>query len=192
MWLLIPERLYGKSWKGWWTILGHPVNVWISLIAFCGASGAALAWLVHKHRRFKDISKTTWVISGLLLMHAALVMAEQIRHAVGYGGYNVRYLLPMWLPLSLVLAAGALAWNRLRGMGVLALVTVSWLGAFGNTLWYITQVQAPTTGIWQHYVNFVTVNNGLPYAIIPVLLCGMVFGVVLQGLSLWRLASQGT
>ena len=190
IWKMLPQRLYGNPWRGFVTVAQVPINILISEVVFIAASSSSLIWLLRK----KAIPKKpiiTFSIAGILIAQVILVYAQQIVHATGYGSINVRYLLPVWLPLSFILTMGVLGWQRLRGIPAMLLIVLNWIMVLGNTAWFLESRfnNVKTTNAWEYLKVSTTQVNGLPN-LIPILIIGIFIGVGFTSLAIWHLTKN--
>lgn len=187
-WEILTTGLYGRNWSILPTVAGEKINYWISavMLTFIAICVALRTW--RYRRAFTLIS----IISiGLLLLHFGLTYGQQIAYAVGYGGINRRYLTPAWLPFGLFLAAGALYVRRLRGSAVIVAATFGWLSIYVCVLnFLIVRTDVVASNPWKVLVIGVVEKNGLPYVVLPILVFGLLTGLSLQAVAMWKLTDK--
>ncbi|MBI4034518.1 hypothetical protein HY380_01315 [Candidatus Saccharibacteria bacterium] len=151
-----------------------------SLTAMVAAGGAAYrAW--SGHGWLKD--KLSLATIGLLALALMGTLAIQIGHATGIGSINFRYLLPALLPLGLFLAYGLTAWRASRGQ-LVALVSI---------VMGVTSIKAyalPGGDNWFDGLYQAAAANGLPGALITLLLISFVIGSFGLVLALYQLSKD--
>lgn len=86
----------------------------ITTMAVAGIASAIDKYKVNL-RLIAKVKADILLSAGLMLVATAGIFATQIFHAVGYGGFYFRYLLPVLLPIGLVLAYGLLEFRWVRG-----------------------------------------------------------------------------
>lgn len=189
IWLLVPEQLYGRPWQSWPAVYSIPFNTRLSTLAFTITSIGALVWVYRKRQRFKNIDIRYKLIFVLFVLQCLLVIAQQIRHATGYGGINARYMLPMWLPLGIFMTTGLLVWEKLKGQAVTVLLVINWLAFIGNTMWYLGKANKTSVSNWEQLTTSVS-NNGLNPGFAPLLIILIFSGVAMTGVALWHLSIE--
>lgn len=182
----LPYNLFGRSMKG---LLGSPINIIASKVVLFVTFGLAFAWAIKN--RFSNINnKTGFFIAALLGLQVVLIFGQQLFHAVGYGAFLVRYFLPMWLPLGMIMATGALAIRKLRGFGVLAIVVTGWgflISKKINVLFEKRNFSMHNPIEWaDSYTSYPEIYIG----IMALSLFSLTVGIMMQGVSLWRLTGE--
>jgi len=192
LWSLIPGYLHGNPWSGGPKILEMTINSFSSRFLFSmGLIGMMISAIRNRVWGNRDVRM--WLVAGILIVYSALVFAEQIVHATGYGAINMRYMLPLWLPLTLFLCVGVASIKRLRGIGIIAIIIINWLAVITNSVWFLNVRYKLSSGInnpWSHVVDILTQRNGLPYILLPLTLGSILVGIILIGVSLWKLTSR--
>lgn len=188
LWYLVLLQLFGWSQH---YIVKFTVNQWISYIVFLlGISGSIVWFLKEKAwRLFNKANAASICIGAMLVAYGGIVFAQQVVYATGYGMFNTRYLLPGWVAAGIILAFGLLVW-QLRGLVVTGVVAIGWAAVL-NWIVYTLSAKTPLPGNqgWLHLLQAGASHNGFPPGVVPVLLLAIVSGIVLVGISLWRLTS---
>lgn len=181
---LIPNNLYGN------TVLTLPIE---KIAAFFILISTSLATFIYWLKSgIAKIPRVQYFIFFMLLLQMVLVVGEQIVHSTGYGSYNLRYLLTAILPIGLVITSGALVWSKLRSWGVVSIVATGWLMAVATSIWTVAaHTENDIISGWQQLVFQVTEKNNLPFVLIPILLSGILLGVILEAFALHRLYKAG-
>lgn len=186
LWTVLPRRMYGM-------IPMYIKGLFIyNCVLLIGASVAA-AWYWSKNRsgRIFDVkNRKNTTLFALLALQMFLVFGEQITHAVGYGAISPRYLLPALLPISLVLTSGALVSSRLRGFGVICFVVTGWTYLVFETMYLQAGRRVVSFGTGWSNLSGALQKNGIPAAVLIVLIGLIACGVVMQAFSLWRLTEK--
>ncbi|MEX1123785.1 MAG: hypothetical protein WEC81_01270 [Patescibacteria group bacterium] len=188
LWDMVTTKFYGKEWKILPKVGSHTVNYWLSIGVWLYIStGVFLRWRSSR----SSISKTQLAIVGLLILQFMIVYGQQIAYAVGYGGFNRRYLLPAWLPFGLFLAAGALYWQKLRGLAVVTIAGLAWLAVYAQVInFLVTRSGIDSTKPWEVLKIGIVDINHLPDVLLPLLTVGLLAGLAIQGIVLWKLTTQ--
>lgn len=179
----LPYHLFGSSLK---EVFGHPINIIASKAVFLATLVSASVWAVRN--RLPNIhNKIGFFVAVLLGLQIVLIFGQQLFHATGYGAYSVRYFLPLWLPMGMVMATGALAVRKMRGFGVLGIVIIGWFFLIStkiNVLFEKRNFNIDKPIEWaSNYTSYPEIYLG----IILLFLVGLITGIMLQGVSLWRL-----
>jgi len=133
------------------------------------AVAALVAALARRPWRRADVVSTAavLVVAGQL----AGTVATQAMHVTQAGGIAPRYHLPALLPIAIVLAAGALAWPRVRAYALIAVVATGWLLLVLRLRPFALFPDGETA-------------NGIPGRVLAVFVVGLAAGVVLQAFGL--------
>jgi len=177
-------RLLGfRDWAGW-----LPVNGAVSLVISAVCVTGLIIWLVRS-ARWRSLLATVEqrLIAVLLVALLVGVYAMQLQHATGWGNINLRYILPGIVSLGLILAAGALAWERARGQLVTVILAILAVGATFDVVWNVgPRDEYVSTSNPLAHVPTALAENGVPFAILPILLLGMLVGLLITGIALFR------
>jgi hypothetical protein len=187
--LVTIARLLGfRDWVGMFPFNG---TISIAISAICGIG--LVFWLLTR-RRWKSIlsKRTDLLIAILLILQMLGLYAMQLQHATGWGNINLRYFLPGLLVFGVVMAIGALQWRRLRGQLVTVLMAVLGAGAALDVVWFSSPMvrHVPTQNPLTYFPQSV-IGNGLPVAVVVVLVVGMIGGLLIAGASLFRATAEG-
>jgi hypothetical protein len=187
-WMMIPRGIYGwPSPSGAYAY----TNIYSCVVFFASGLGAAVALL--RDKVYKRIDPKEMVIFALLLLLCGLTVGQQLVHSVGYGAVNIRYVLPIWVPLGLMMAYAALAFRRARGLVVIGLVIGGWLSLYTAIMYLLTtrwQALAPGYEGIAFMQRVATQQNHAPAVVVPLALTAIVGGVILQGYALFTLTKQ--
>jgi len=152
--------------------VGPALLVLLSVTALIGAVA---------HRPWRRAGVVNTAVAAVLVTQAVGVVVTQALYVAQAGGNAPRYLLPSLLPIALVLAAGALAWPRLRAYALVAVVAICWL--------LLVDRLRP----FRYFPGGATAN-GVPAGILAIMVAGIAVGVLLQALGLrrvYRLSAPG-
>lgn len=154
-----------------------PLSTFITVLAAAGLMGVKKFNLSNF---FRD--KTRLALSAVLLIASLGVIAAQVTFAVGYGAVNLRYLLPVLLPIGLLLAYGLLEFRWTRGQ----------LAAGAAVLLGLSTIFPGFAGFRGRFQSFLSgaAYNDISSALVYVLLALFLLGSVLLGLSLYRLTAR--
>lgn len=186
-WDMVTVKFYGRDWKLVPRVDGRPANYLLSVIVLLYITICAGLQTWQSRRGVKLV---TWIAIGLLVLQFMLVYGQQIFYAVGYGGLNRRYLLPAWLPFGLFLAVGTLYWQKLRGMAVIFVAFFGWLSMTASVVNFLIERNnvVAANHLETLWIGFTRINN-IPAVILPLLGIGLIVGLSLQGVILWKLAA---
>jgi hypothetical protein len=191
LWTAVPQRLYGNPWRGGDlpAVLSNSTNIKISGFIFVVLIVSAM-YNSLKKLRTKNYGKPTIFIGMLFSLQVVLIYLQQISHATGYGSINIRYFLPILLPLGLVFSYGLLFWQKLRGMPVMLLICLNWLMVVGNSLWFMSTRydKIPAQNPWARLV-IIAEQNGLSTSILFFIIAGLMLGIATTCLSIWKLSA---
>ncbi len=151
-----------------------PLSTFITVLAAAGLVGLKKFSL---KKFFRD--KTRMALLVVLAVAGIGVVAAQVTFAVGYGAVNLRYLLPVLLPIGLLLAYGLLEFKWTRGQlaaGAAALLGLSTI--FPGFAGFRGRVQSFVAG-----ANYNDISSVVIYALLALFLIGS----ALLCLSLYRL-----
>lgn len=164
-------------------------EVFSSLIA--GFSLAGVMALIYKNYRRLMKNKILLITAAIVLLAVLGTFLVQIKHATGIGSINFRYMLPVLLPFGIFLSYGLLQHRWARGIPVIIaaiFMGVTSIGAyalkandyFGNVL-----LDKPFGGMYA-----AGAANGVPPAIITLLIAMFVFGCGLFGYAIFKLSAD--
>lgn len=142
-------------------------------------------------KSFYKNNQATFFIILLLIMTLAGVVLTQIRHSVGYGSINFRYLLPALLPISLFLAYGLLQYKPVRGLlvSVAAIATAAvTILTVASSSTILEQVPAVAAAGRIEKIFVAGASNGVPSGMQAALLVAFVIGSVLLVWMLYLLS----
>lgn len=184
--LLIPKGLYGKPSVDNSFSPSQVASVLVSLFTLFRGTYVSL-----KSKVLKKISRYDAIVYSLLSFHVALMIGQQLVHAEGYGGYSMRYVLPIWVPLGIAIAYAALSIKKARGLIVMLIVVTGWVSLFATIMEFL-QTRWASLAQGQEGLRlieyFVSNVNGLPAVILPVAIVAIILGSTLQAYSLWKLS----
>jgi len=187
--LALPQ-LWTEFIEGWagmrpWGVGSWPVNHTAAHAVVAVSIFSTLVWLVYRRR-----GRAFWLTAAMLLAFVLLLNVGQFYHAVGYGAFNWRYLMPGSFVLALLFLVSLLDWGRWTGTVWTALVTGGLaVGAVYDRALYISRVyREPWWGDASGFEVFpkIAADAGLPWwPVVAVLAASAVFWVVLVR-SVWR------
>lgn len=195
-WTLMPTGFYGKPWKGITQIFGLYPNCLASIILF------ASSLFYGVYASFKQIVRTKQpkeiIIFLMLFILAVTPLILQLKHAVGYGAINFRYLLSAIVPISIFIVyaltetmhklKSALNFNsNASAILLLSLTIINWTAVLVNTVWYINSRYGQPDVL--HIESFIKITriNHISSEVLLLLIMGLCFGLVLQFFSLKKL-----
>jgi len=194
----------GRPYKSLWDVLTGS-GLWslfyinsssAPFISTAVTTMAAAGYLTLKRKKIKVFYKQNraWTITIILLVLAVIgILITQIQLAVGYGSINFRYLLPVLMPISLLLAYGLLQFKSTRAQLVsvaaisMGIVTLLPVAASTTVSKLVPAVLGANNYISKIFVA--TKANNVPNAITVLLLVIFVIGSILLPISLFRLSS---
>jgi hypothetical protein len=187
LWYLVPFGLFGHSLQ---RLEGFSLNQWLSYLVFLVGVSGSMVWFCNQKLRgfFQKANLEAMAVGTMFIAYSGLVFTQQIVYATGYGMYNPRYLLPAWVVAGVVIGMGMLIWQR-RGVIAVAAMAAGWAVVI-NWLVYtlVTEAHFSVEQGWFHMLQSAATDNGFPAAAIPILLTIIAAGVLLVGVSLWRLS----
>lgn len=189
LWQILPNNLFGGDYS---KVLKNPYNTWASVSIVFASLAGSMQWLYRK-RIWRRFDPKLAVVAALFILHTGLVFGQQIVHATGYGAVNIRYFLPLWLPLAMFLTTGLLSIRKLRGMGVVAAVAMGWIVLLVHnvhSLMFRSSVGFAKFDITTWSANAPDGHELLVGYIILVLIMLLLAGIILQAMSLWRLTGK--
>jgi len=182
--LVTVTRLLGfRDWAGFLPINGA-VSAVISLVCLSG-----LIWWMLENSRWRSLFATaeSRAVAALLVVQLAGVYAMQLQHATGWGNINLRYFLPGLAVFGIVLAAGSLAWPRLRGQLAVAVMAILAAGAVIDVAWFAApKVDMVSTVNPLAYAPSAVAANAIPVFIVAILVLAMIAGLATVSASLLR------
>jgi hypothetical protein len=186
--LVTMARLLGfRDWNGWFPYNGT-VSLALSAIAITGL----IVWLARGGTFTRIVSTTrNKVIVGYFVVLTAGLYAMQIQHATGWGNINLRYFLPGLVIIGLVLAFGTLAWPKLRGQLSVAFMSVLAIGAMCDVVWFVApKYKQVSTENPLGFLATAVQNNGVPLVILPLLWIGLLAGLAIVSVSLFKATAE--
>ncbi|WP_291379640.1 hypothetical protein [Demequina sp.] len=101
-----------EGWTGIraWGTGDWPLNHTSAMLIVGIAVLSTLAWALLRRP-----SRASWAVASLFIALLVLLHVAQFYHAVGYGAFNWRYLMPGSFVLALLLLVSFLDWGRLVG-----------------------------------------------------------------------------
>lgn len=156
-----------------------PLSTFITVLAAAGLLGLKK---FNLKRLFRD--KTRVALSAVLLIASLGVVAAQVTFAVGYGAINLRYLLPVLLPIGLLLSYGLLEFKWMKGQ----------LAAGAAVLLGLSTIFPGFAGFRTRLSSFLAgaAHNDISSLVMYVLLAMFFIGSALLCLSLYRLTTRKT
>lgn len=186
-WTLLADNLYGEPWKHINNRLVKNIsNKKLSTIVFVGSVGLAGIWAYKKRRSFnrKEIA-----IILIFSLQIALLWAQQIIHATGYGAINVRYVIPSLLPVGLLMCYGLLSINKLRGVLVSGVVGLGVVAAIINLSWMLRKSNFFYGEVDNAIIRGLN-QNGFSIYVLYVAVLTVLTGIALISISLWNLSKS--
>ncbi len=156
-----------------------PLSTFITVLAAAGLVGLKQ---FNLKKFFQD--KSTMALVAVLLIAGLGAVVGQVTFAVGYGAVNLRYLLPVLLPIGLLLSYGLLEFRWTRGQ----------LTAGAAVLLGLSTIFPGFAGFRGRLHSFVAgaAHNGISSLVIYVLLALFLIGSTFLCLALYRLTMQKT
>lgn len=185
LWTMLPERMYGSTFAP--KVVRTEIPKLILIISLAGI-------LFGYRNNLKDIVRRKnlhqlW-LPGLLAVQVVLVYGEQVVHAVGYGAFSFRYILPALLPISIFMGAGLLAWSK-RGWLVMVSVILAYTMVLFNIAYYLEKknILSGQEGLLRIVKVSAQYFGGFKVAGIILLVAGIV-GVLIQGLAIYKISTE--
>lgn len=191
LWYLVPFGFFGHSLH---RIDDFVLNQWLSYIVFLAGFSGVIVWSV-KQKAWRLVSRTNTAsvaVTGMFITYFGLVFTQQIVYATGHGMYNFRYLLPAWVVFGIMLGFGLLVWRQ-RGLVVMFAAILGWIAVIHRAIYILTvETNLSTDQGWLHLLQSGALHNGFHPIIVPAMLVVTAVGLILTGVSLWRLAPHAT
>lgn len=192
--VLTHPQMWTEFINGWaglrpWGSGMWPINHTAAHFVVAVSLLSTLVWLVYRRR-----GGAFWLTSAMLLALVFLIHVGQFYHAVGYGAFNWRYLMPGSFVLALLFVVSLLDWGRRIGtVWVGALSAGLALGAVYDRAFYISRVyRQPWWGDADGFAVFpqLAADAGLPWwPVAAVMTVSAVTWLVLVR-ALWRTYSD--
>lgn len=185
--LVTAGRLLGfREWSGL-----APVNFALSylLTALC-LVGLVLVTARGSRWRAVVADRRLFAVVVFFLVQMLGLYAMQLQHATGWGNINLRYFLPGLLVMGVVLALGALGFERARGQVVTAVLAVLAGGALVDAVWYASpKVDQVVSGALVPNLLGALAANGFPALTVLPLALGIVVGLLVAGVALFKVTA---
>lgn len=179
LWLLLPEGLFGRPWRAL-SGAGRTINTIVSTLVFAFL-GVGSSYVAFTKKAWKDLDRKQLLIFCLFVAHMLFILGQQIVHATGYGAFNVRYFLPIWLPLGLIILYGAFSFSRLKAYMAILMIILGWVSSMGatvNLMFGRHGVSWDNITPWLRSEGFLT--SEIHAVILVALLFGLCMGVIMQ------------
>lgn len=184
----VPGSLLGQR-----TLTGtHPYNRTISTLLVVTLIILASIWSFRNRKQtvdwFKSRSNQALFAASALVVLA--LYAQQLQHATGWGALNPRYFLAGMLVFGLLLAGLFVRIERrLRAIVALVFITLLAWGTIVNTSWYgASKASIPIEDVGETAVLLeLATTNGFSSSVIYLALAGVVLGVVIFGISMYKI-----
>jgi hypothetical protein len=146
---------------------------------------STLVWLVYRRQ-----GRAFWLTSAMLLALVLLLHLGQFYHAVGYGAFNWRYMMPGSFVLAILFLVSLLDWGRRTGtVWVGALSAGLAIGAVYDRAFYISRVyRQPWWGDADGFAVFprLAADAGLPWWPVAAVMAVSAVAWVALMRALWR------